>query len=379
MPAHPTPDPHPPTPSADPDSALPPELARARALVLRHGWNSTAYQLLNPGISRWFSGDGDALAGYAESSGVRVVAGAPVCRAERLADVAAEFERDARAAGMRVCYFCAEARLRALYRDSPAHRTVCMGAQPVWRPGEWPAIIDEHASLRAQLNRARNKSVCVREWHAREAGADPRLRTLLRQWLRTRGLPSLHFLVEPQTLSRLFDRRIFVAERAGEPVAFLVASPIPARNGWLVEQMVRGAGAPNGAIELLVDAAMRALASSGAAYVTLGLAPLSRHVPGPPIPQPLWLTATLRWVRAHGRRFYNFDGLDTFKAKLKPHAWEPVFAIAATPSFSPRMLHAIAGAFSGSAPEWLVARALARAAAQEAGWLANAVRRGRDG
>ncbi len=39
-------------------------LPRVRELVLRHGWNTTAYQLLNPGLSYWFSEEGDACAGY---------------------------------------------------------------------------------------------------------------------------------------------------------------------------------------------------------------------------------------------------------------------------------------------------------------------------
>ena len=29
--------------------------ARARALVLAHGWNATAYQILNPGSLHWFA------------------------------------------------------------------------------------------------------------------------------------------------------------------------------------------------------------------------------------------------------------------------------------------------------------------------------------
>ena len=31
------------------------EHEKARALVLRFGWNATAYQILNPGIELWFS------------------------------------------------------------------------------------------------------------------------------------------------------------------------------------------------------------------------------------------------------------------------------------------------------------------------------------
>ncbi len=346
-------------------------LARARALVLAHGWNSTAYQILNPGISLWFARGGDAVAGYVDAGGMRVVAGAPVCAHGRLAAVAAELEADAAGKGRGVCYFGAEARLEALYAGSPRHSAVTLGAQPVWDPGGWPEIVAGHASLRGQLNRARNKGVAVVEWPARRASADPRLHDRLDEWLATRGLPPLHFLVEPETLGRLLDRRVFVAERAGEPVGFLVASPVPARRGWLTEQFVRGRGAPNGTAELMIDGAMRALARDGFGYVTLGLAPLSRHVPPGHAPDPLWLRAALAWVRAHGRRFYNFDGLDAFKAKLDPHRWDPVFAISTGARFTPGTLYAIAAAFSRGSPVRLVAGGLVRAVRQEARWLAR--------
>jgi phosphatidylglycerol lysyltransferase len=177
--------------------------------------------------------------------------------------------------------------------------------------------------------------------------------------------------VEPQTLSRLADRRVFVAARDGVPVGFLVASPVPARRGWLIEQIIRGRGAPNGTAELLIDAAMRSLGEEGARYVTLGLAPLSRRAHLEDRRAPLWLRLTLRWVRAHGRRFYNFEGLDAFKAKFQPHAWEEIVAIAQGPRFTPRALWAIAAAFSDRSPVSMIVRAIGKAARQELRWLAD--------
>jgi phosphatidylglycerol lysyltransferase len=70
-------------------------------------------------------------------------------------------------------------------------------------------------------------------------------------------------------------------------------------------------------------------------------------------------------VRLHGARFYNFDGLDAFKAKFNPEVWEPIYGIAEGSRFPPRALYAIAGAFSGGAPLRLVARALLRAGREE--------------
>jgi phosphatidylglycerol lysyltransferase len=345
------------------------DLARARELVLRHGWNATAYQILNPGISLWFSRDRDAVAGYAVWGRVRVAAGAPICAPGRLAAVAGEFEADARAEGCSVCYFAAEGRLEALLGSAPGYAKVQLGAQPVWRPADWPAILASRSSLRAQLSRARNKGVTVRERPAPGASASPDLRECLRDWLARRRMPAMHFLVEPQTLGRLWDRRIFAAERDGRAIAFLTASPVPQRRGWLIEQIVRSRAAPNGTAELLVDAAFRAAAAEGLEYFTLGLSPLSGLAKDAEAGGPLWLALLFRWLRLHGGRFYNFRGLERFKAKFSPGEWEPIYAICNLPAFTPRVLLAIAAVFGGISPFKFTVLALGKSVRQEALWL----------
>ena len=345
------------------------DLARARTLVLRHGWNATAYQILNPGISHWFARAGDAVTGYADWGRVRVAAGAPICAPDRLAAVAAEFEADAQDAGLGVCYFGAGARLEGSLGEAPGYAKVQLGAQPSWDPAAWAGILAARPSLRAQLNRARNKGVTVAEWPRDRALDSPELRRCLKEWLGRRRMPPMHFLVEPDTLGRLWDRRVFAAERAGALVGFLLASPVPNRKGWLVEQIIRARAAPNGTAECLVDAAFHAAAEEGLAYVTLGLSPLSGLAKDARAAGPWWLGLVFQWLRLHGGRFYNFRGLETFKSKFAPGEWEPIYAIANRPTFAPEVLLAIAAVFGGVSPFLFTAWALGKAARQEAWWL----------
>lgn len=351
-----------------------PEHDRARELVLTYGWNTTAYQILNPGFRLWFSPTRPAVVGYVRFARRRVVGGAPVCTEGDLAHVAAEFERDALRCGEHVVYFGAEARLDSLYHDASDHAAVLLGAQPAWDPRDWAPIIDAHASLRAQLNRARNKGVTVTPWTCEAAERNPALERVLSEWLGTRGLPPLHFLVEPDTLGDLRDRRVFVAERDGAPVGFLVASPIPARNGWLTEQFVRGHGAPNGTAELMIDASVRWMAAEGADYVTLGLAPLSRRA-GDDVHASWGNRLAFGWARAHGRRFYNFEGLDAFKAKFVPERWEGVYAVSNERAFSLMSLYAIGAAFTNGHPILTVLRGTLQAMRQELRWIGRRFRR----
>lgn len=344
-------------------------IERTRRIVLRYGWNTTSYQILNPGIRRWFSAANDSVVGFIAAAGVRVVAGAPVCARERLEMVVSEFEGDAEQNNQSVCYFAAEARLESVLKNSQTHAKILLGAQPVWEPRNWAAIVAKHKSLRAQISRARNKGVTVTEWTREKAAKNPLLIECLHEWLAAKGLPPLHFLVEPDTLERLFDRRVFVAESGETIVGFVVLSPVATRGGWLFEQFIHRPGAPNGTVELMIDRAMRELAAEACEYATLGLSPLSSRARIAPFDNPFWLRILLAWLRKHAQRFYNFDGLDAFKAKLQPERWEPVFAIYNRPNISPRALYAIASVFSGNKPFRLVFGGLWRAVLTEIKWL----------
>jgi phosphatidylglycerol lysyltransferase len=179
----------------------------------------------------------------------------------------------------------------------------------------------------------------------------------------------LHFLVEPETLALLDDRRVFVAQVGAEVVGFVVLSPIPVRKGWLTEQFVRGHSAPNGTVELMIDFAVRAVALEGSTYVTMGLVPLSRQGAPNQDRNPFWLRFLTRWVRAHGRRFYNFGGLEAFKAKFRPSYWEPIYAISNERRFSFRTLYAIAAAFTNTSPITAVFKGALKALRQEFRWF----------
>jgi len=349
-------------------------LARARAIVLAHGWNTTAYQILNPGFRYWFDPAGDAVAGVVVTPSLWVVAGAPVAPAARLAAVASRLEAAAGAARARVCYVAAQERLERVHRHNRGSSLVHLGAEPCWDPVGWEGIVGRTASLRAQVARARNKQVEVSEEPLSEGPAGEAIGEVLREWLAAKGLPPLGFLTMPWLLGRMGDRRLFVARQAGRPVAFAILSPVPGRAGWLVEQVARRPAAPNGVGEQLVDAAFRTIADEGARFVSLGIVPLSRRSAGPDH-APWWLRAAFAWGRAHGRRFYNFEGLDRFKAKLRPPEWQPVYAIFNAPAPTVPLLWGMLEAVVGGPPLRFLARVIGRAVGTEWRMLRGAARK----
>lgn len=351
-------------------------ITAARKLVMAHGFNATAYQILNPGIAHWFASDAPGVVGYVRRRNVLLAAGDPVCAPADLPAVAAAFEAFAREQGCRVCYVCAEGRLRQLLCATSRYSAIAIGAQPAWDPRRWTVRGASRASLRAQLARARNKGVTVEEMTAEAARQDPDVAEIAQRWLQSRGLPAMHFLAEPAPLSAtVSDRVVLIGRRQKRAVAFLLASPVAARNGYLIEQIARLPHAPNGASELLIDAAMRRFGTEGRSFATLGLVALAEKA-GPQIrANPLWLRLLMAVARAHANRFYNFRGLERFRAKMMPERWEPVYVLSNERRFSIATLYATGEAFAAGAPWLALAAGALRAIRQELVTLRSFFRR----
>jgi phosphatidylglycerol lysyltransferase len=288
--------------------------ARVLQLVRTHGWNATAFQTLETHYSYYFSGT-DACVAYVDTGRAWVAAGAPIASKDTIASVASDFVRAAAAAGRRACFAATEDRMRVA--TGAEFRALTIGEQPVWDPREWPAILDSHRSLREQLRRARAIGVTVRLLPTDELDAPEMRRQLSRvvdEWLSSRQMAPMGFLVEVEPFTFPAFRRCFVAESEGNVIAFAGVVPVPARSGWFIEDLVRGSGAPNGTAELLTDAVMRWAAAEGSDWLTLGLAPLAGDI-----------TGLLRAARTSTSLFYDFDGLRRYKAKLRPDSWSPIY------------------------------------------------------
>ncbi|MEZ4400632.1 MAG: phosphatidylglycerol lysyltransferase domain-containing protein [Kofleriaceae bacterium] len=285
--------------------------ARLRQDLARHGRDAVAYQGLEPGLSAWC--DPAGAVAYLDTGGAWIAAGGPHAAPADRAAVAQRFVDAARAAGRRASLFAVD--------DEPAwpgFDRVLLGEQPAWDPQQWDAIVRGHRSLREQLRRARAKGVRVRRVTPAEVAVGTPLRrqldALVDTWLTGRAMEPMQFLVTLVPFAEPELHRYYVAERDGRAVAFAALVPVPARHGWLIEDLIRGDAVPNGTSELLIDLALRDLAADGFRYATTGLAPLAGAVPA--------------WMRQLGRvggALYDFEGLRRFKARFHPPRWDPVW------------------------------------------------------
>lgn len=289
-------------------------------LVVARGRDALSFLAVESGMQHWFDapppeGTGACVA-YVDTSRAWVAACSPLVDAEpdtcsrELPRAAARFVDAARAGGRRACFFASE---------GPAHgglSRLLIGEQPIFRPREWVHDLARHRRLREQLRRARAKGVRVRRVPSTELAEGAALRVAIERlsddWLRARHIEPMGFLVALEPFRAPFEHRYFVAELGGRAVGFLSAVPIGRRNAWLVEDVVRGTGAPNGTTETLIVALMREV--EGSEYVTLGLTPLSGAL--------AWPLCVVRWV---SRPLFDFQGLRAFRDRLHPQEWQPVW------------------------------------------------------
>ncbi|CAN5165081.1 DUF2156 domain-containing protein [soil metagenome] len=253
------------------------------------------------------------MVAYYDTGSAWVAGGGPIAPTPRIAEVAHGFIAAAAQQHRRACFFAAEQHLVEL--GIPG---IQIGEQPVWRAAEWETVLRGAPSLRYQLNRARNKGVRVRRVLERELDRDSSLRLaideLAKHWQATKRMAPMVFLVQLEPFAFTSERTLFVAERDGAVLGLASAVPVYGANRLFVEDLLRSPGTANGTPELLIDAVMRAAAEAGTPAVTLGLAPLAGDGAR------WWRLA--RWL---GGPLYDFEGLRTFKAKLRPHAWEPIY------------------------------------------------------
>lgn len=311
-----------------------------------------------PGLRTW-TGDLGVRVDYAEVRSwgrVRVAAGGPSGPAAHRPAAAAAFEAQARADGCRVLWFGVEEPSDI----GPSRPSVVIGAEPVWAAGRWPEMVASKASVRAQIRRAVNKGVAIEPWDADRVRTSAEVRAVLADWLARRGLPPMSFMADPFVLDAPGDRRFWVATWEDRMVGYLALRP---GDEVFVEWIIQRRGAPNGTAALLLDTALR---DSGSPAFTLGMVPLSTHAPLSDTAPSLFVRALLAWTRAHATRFYNFGGLERFKAKFVPDRWRPLHLVTTGRPITVFTFHDVAAAFAAPrAPNRFVARALLDAAVRE--------------
>jgi lysylphosphatidylglycerol synthetase-like protein (DUF2156 family) len=133
--------------------------------------------------------------------------------------------------------------------------------------------------LRNKLKRSKRLGVTVDELDPEERLAPDTLAALDRidaEWLRSKGrlAKELRFMVGQREGRGAAMRRVFVARRDGDAIAYVTYSPVwGERAGWLYDLTRRRPDSPPGTVELIFHTALERLQAEGVRWLHLGLTP----------------------------------------------------------------------------------------------------------
>ncbi len=310
------------------------ELLRLQTI---YGYNPHSLVSIAPGALLWSTPEIDGAIIYGEFGRVWLAAGDPLAPPDEATALARQFAAVAKKKG-RVAQFARQ----LSPRDFTA---VKVGAAPYFDLRTWNPRGDTAKKLRAAVNQARRAGVEVEMiGDAIDATLKKETAQLCMHWLDTRpSATTFGWLVALDPFLHSEYKKYFAARVNGDLVGFLAASPIPARKGWYLEDVLREPDAPQGTATLLIVEALAKLKAEGALLATLGTAPLATEGEDdvttgehPMVERALSVAAR----RLGG--FYNFEGLRRFKAKFVPSYWESEYALGQRGvAMSPRVGHAV--------------------------------------
>lgn len=312
--------------------------------VERYGYEHQSFVSLYGGMKVWQAQSVEAAVVYRQSGQVAIVSAAPLTAKENLAEVTRQF-----------LAFCKSHKMDCLMVPIGAEfatiaKECGMGLLGIGESGyfvlpDWKPKGDKCKKVRAGVNQARAAGVVVKKYDPLTDNNDMQRReieALCQAWLGTREIDAMSWLLELDPFLLSEHKRYFLAEKAGRLEGLLACSPIPARNGWYLEDLIRRPDAERGVSELLVVTALEHLAIEGAELATLGTSPLAgikaegeyKH-----------LAQILKLIYANLDHFYHFKDLHRFKAKFAPTYVEPEFLAFHPPRIKTRMVIAMASVF----------------------------------
>lgn len=343
------------------------ELLRLQTL---YGYNAHSLVSIAPGARVWTVPEIDGAIIYCEFGHVWLAAGDPLASAEEAAELARRFTASARKAHRVAAFIPATERFARIATSEAGLSAVKIAAAPYFDLKEWNPRGDRAKRMRAGVNQALRAGVTFDE--AQDVSDELRRETaaLCGSWLRSRrAATSFGWLLALDPFRHAEHKKFFTARNAeGHLVGLLAASPIRARDGWYLEDVLRQPDAPAGTADLLVVEALKSLRDADARLATLGTAPLATDGEDDiSTPDHKQSRRAVHLVAARLGSFYNFAGVRRFKSKFAPTRWESEYVLVPKGvTIPPRVAYALVRAVVPGGIVQLLARQVARDALRKA-------------
>ncbi len=316
------------------DQAAANDRVKAIDVLRRHAEHSSVALALNRETEHFMADGIDGLIAYRTAGRHHAVQiGSVYAAAADQAALLREFHAWAHGQGRKLSAVQLTTEDLALYADA-GYKLGQLGASYSIELGGFTLSGRKFEKIRNKVKRARKAGITVVEAGPELPYDDAlaeRLDRLDAQWLRAKGwhIKQIEFMVGERGRPGDTIRRLFVAMRDGEPIAYVSYSPVfGTRAGWLYDITRRDPKSPPGVVELIFVEALQRFAGEGVAWLHLGLTPFCEISPDhrPPAGAHSGMEKLVRLIASHGEFIYPARSQSEFKVKWQPSSIQPEYA-----------------------------------------------------
>jgi len=324
-----------------------------------YGYNAHSLVSITPGAQTWTMPGIDGAIIYGKFGRVWLAAGDPIGKPEDIKALTKGFMAAASGA-RRIAAFVPATESFARIGVETGLSAIKIGAAPYFDLRHWQPRGNCAKKLRAGVNRALRGGVRVVLIESFDGELRKETVDLCLKWLSTRRAEATFgWLLALDPFLNADRKKVFAArDEDNRLVGLLAASPIPARDGWYLEDVLRVPDAPQGTADLLVFEALQQLKAAGATMATLGTAPLATEgVDGVSTRDHPVIERALSLASKRLSAFYDFEGVRRFKGKFVASRWESEYALVQHGVLVPsRVAHALLRAIVPGGLKQLLAR-----------------------
>jgi phosphatidylglycerol lysyltransferase len=340
------------------------DLNRVLKMLKLYGYQSQSYNILRSDKSYFFSPSGidgviksyffspsgiDGVIAYVVHARVALAAGDPVCAPSDLRAFVAEFKQFCRAHRWRCCFQAITDRCKKDIEEL-GFDIIKIGEEPIFELDKLSWAGGKFKDLRNDINSAKKRGLTVVEYRPlaeRKPDWEKQMEELSAIWKEFKGSGEFAFLIGEPSLAEPGERKYFLALIDNQVEAFVVCTPIYARNGIYFDLMRRKQKPLRGTSQLLITESFRLLNEQGYVMATLGAAPLaSEHVDDPT--QSRIIEMSLKFAFNRLGYFHRFKPPYLFKSQFGPTSWEGHYLAFGSRRFNPIILYALLKAYDPS-------------------------------
>ncbi len=199
-------------------------------------------------------------------------------------------------------------------------KVVAIGKEPQFDLKKWNSELLS-SKLKSALRQVEKRGIVFEELSLQqlhEKNMIDEMNEILQSWFLSRASERFKSLTEVNPAAGSTDKKFFVARQAGRLDAFLIASPIYAKNGYFLQDLIRTGSSVSGVADALIVHALESLKNQGYEMASLGISPLA-GLDDPVInkdhPK---LNSLLKFVFKNQKFPVHFKDLYSFKKKFEP-------------------------------------------------------------